>query len=310
MAMRESVLQCLGKFPEKTDPDVQLLSSCDKDTHTLSKISYNTEKNERVTAYLLEPPGKKGMRPGILAIHQHAGEYYLGKSEPAGLSRNTMYHYGSDLVMRGYVVLCPDHLCFEDRRPMEFSRAENPHLEGGAYERLMFCKYVTEGSSLQTKYLHDLSAALDVLCALDGVDAKHIGAIGHSLGGQETLWLTWYDDRIRAAVASCGFSQIQSIFREGINHNFAMFVPGFFNTGDAADLVCDLAPRPFLMTHGTKDTIFPLDGVREIAAAAEAAYAAAGHPERFQSIVFEGGHSFPPNVKADAYDWLDKYLRL
>lgn len=309
MTTRASVIQCLGKFPEKTDPAVQVLMSWDKGDHILSKIAYHVEANERVEAYLLEPAVKKEKMPGILAIHQHAGEYYLGKSEPAGLSRNAMYHYGLDLVLRGYVVLCPDHLCFEDRRPVEYSRAENAHLEGGAYERLMFCKYIAEGSSLQTKYLHDLSVALDVLCALRGVDAKRIGAIGHSLGGQETLWLTWYDERICASVASCGFSQIRSIFREGINHNLAMFVPGFFNIGDMADLVCHLAPRPFLMTHGTEDPIFPMDGVREIAAAAGAAYAASAHPERFQSIVFEGGHSFPPDVKKAAYDWLDQYLK-
>lgn len=84
---------------------------------------YNVEEGERINAWLLLPKQLKTNNPAIIASHQHAGEYYLGKSEPVGLSSNTMYHYGLDLCLRGYVVLCPDHLCFEDRRPPEFKRA-------------------------------------------------------------------------------------------------------------------------------------------------------------------------------------------
>src|SRR5262249_18391578 len=144
-------------------------------------------------------------RPAILAIHQHAGQYDLGKSEPAGLSADEMYHYGLDLCGRGYVVLCPDQLCFEDRRPPPADQATNPTLVGAGLERLVFTGRIVAGSCLQTKYLHDLTCALDLLAGLADVDAGRLGAIGHSLGGQETLWLAWYDQRVRAAVSSCGF---------------------------------------------------------------------------------------------------------
>jgi dienelactone hydrolase len=309
MNYREKILACLGHFPEKVELGSTVDEQTDCGTHILQRVHYYVEPNERINAFLLLPPNLKAKNPAIIASHQHADEYYLGKSEPAGLSQNTMYHYGLDLCLRGYVALCPDHLGFEERRPPEYKRVENRNLEGGQYERLLFCKYIMNGSSLQAKYLSDLCRGVDFLESLPFVDAGKIGAIGHSLGGQETLWLTWYDTRIKVAVASCGFSQIRKIIRDGINHNFAMFTHGFLEHGDIGDLLCDLAPRPFMMTSGKSDAIFPLDGVYEIAEAARKAYAEKGMSNHFKSIVFEGGHSFPEEVKEQAYQWLDQFLK-
>lgn len=308
MDYKEKVMECLGCFPDKAELYPAIVEQTDYGTHILQLVQYNVEQDERIKAYLLLPKNLKHKNPAIVASHQHAGEYYLGKSEPAGLSKNHMYHYGLDLCLRGYVVLCPDHLGFEDRRPPEYKRVENTHLDGANYERLLFCKYILNGSSLQAKYLSDLSKGIDFLQSLTFVDSERIGAIGHSLGGQETLWLTWYDARIKAAVASCGFSQIRSIIRDGINHNFAMFSYGFLNYGDISDLVSNIAPRPFLMTNGTEDDIFPLDGVKEIAETARKAYAEKGMSDHFESITFEGGHSFPDEMKQKAYQWLDRFL--
>jgi transcriptional regulator with XRE-family HTH domain len=89
---------------------------------------------------------------------------------------------------------------------------------------------------------------------------------------------------------------------DGINHNFALYAYGLLNIGDMSDVVCDMAPKPFLMTNGTQDGIFPIDGVREIAATAGGKYASIGRAEYFKSVVFEGGHSFPPAVKAAQQD--------
>ncbi len=69
----------------------------------------------------------------IAVWHQHAGEYDLGKSEPAGLAGNPMHQTGAALAKLGYVVLCPDALCFEERQDPD------QKLSGGVYERYEFC---------------------------------------------------------------------------------------------------------------------------------------------------------------------------
>lgn len=308
MMSRETILKCLGELPPKVGLNAKIVDSADRGTHTLQLVAYTVEEGERVNAWLLIPKKPGGKYPAIIALHQHNGEYFLGKSEPAGLSKNPMYHYGLELCLRGYAVLCPDHLGFEDRRPPEYIRMGNPHLDGGSYEGYLFTKYCLMGRTLQGKYVSDLSRAVDLLESLEYVDAGRIGAIGHSLGGQEALWLTWFDPRIRAGVSSCGFSQLHSIVRDGINHNLAMYTPGFLKEGDIADLVCGIAPRPFMFTNGTADGIFPLDGVREIAEAAQKAYAAAGAADTVKSVLFEGAHSFPEEIRQSAYEWLDRHL--
>jgi len=308
MSFRNDVIRCLGAFPQQVNPEPEIIESWNKGTHVLHNVRYEVEPSEFVTAYLLVPSSGTPPYPAIVASHQHNDEYHLGKSEPTGLAGNPMQHYGLELCLRGYVVLCPDHLGFEDRRPPAAARADNPNLEGQRYERLLFCEYLLRGGSLQAKYLSDLCRAVDVLESLSFVDSKRIGAIGHSLGGQETLWLTWYDSRIKAAVSSCGFSQIEEIMKAGINHNFAMFLPGFLQVGDMKKLVCDLAPRPFMMTNGLLDPIFPIKGARLIAKAAERAYAEAGAQSNFKAIFFDGPHAFPDQVKKEAYAWLDRFL--
>lgn len=306
---RERILDLLGDFPAAVEPHVELIRRRRMDGYTLDTVAYNVEAHERIEAYLLTPEGLRGPAPGIVAIHQHAGQFYLGKSEPAGLSANRMYHYGKDLCLRGFVVICPDLLCFEDRRPPEFERAENTRLQDAAYERAVASEYLFRGSTLQAKYLHDLTCAVDVLASQPTVDPHRIGCIGHSPGGQEAMWLTWYDQRIRAGVSSCGISMIEAILREHILHNMAFYVPGLLKVCDLDEIIASIAPRAFMMTAGAQDRIFPVDAVQHIGEFARKAYQAAGVPDAFACEIFDGGHGFPDEMKAAAYAFLERHLR-
>jgi hypothetical protein len=132
--------------------------------------------------------------------------------------------------------------------------------------------------------------------------------IEHSLGGLEALWLTWYDPRITAAVSSCGFGLLRILIRDGINHGFAMYVPGILEICDLDALVAALAPRAFLLTAGETDPLFPIDGVRSIVEKAQIANAHVGMPERFGAIIFPAGHRFPHDVKIAAVGFLDQWV--
>lgn len=165
------------------------------------------------------------------------------------------------------------------------------------------------GSCLQAKYLHDLRSAVDLVAGLAGVNGSRLGTIGHSLGGQEALWLTWFDPRIRVGVSSCGFAPLRDILAAGINHNKAMYIPGLLEVADVEDIVAGLAPRPFLLSSGEQDRIFPIQGVRRLVARARASYQAAGVPARFEAILFPEGHSFPADVRERAYAFLDEHLK-
>jgi predicted esterase len=128
------------------------------------------------------------------------------------------------------------------------------------------------------------------------------------LGGQQTLFLTALDQRIKVAVSSCGYSSFAALIRDHINHNFAAYVPGMLLQGDVGDLLASIVPRPYLSLHGQDDPIFPIDGVRQSQKIAQTAYQAAGIPERLKFDEFSGGHTFLSPQRELAYQWLERWL--
>lgn len=310
-AFREIMVGLLGRWPEPTPLAAHVEERVDLGDVVRERITYAVEPGERAPAYLFVPqnlrPGER--RAGIFAHHQHAGQFHLGKSEVAGLAGHPEQAYALELARRGYVVLAPDAICFEERSP-HHGNLDTP-LEpavGRDFERFEFTRRVLSGSCLQTKMVWDMQRGLDYLESRSEVDPARLGCIGHSLGGQQTLFLAALDERVRAAVSSCGFSSMASVLREGINHNFGAYVPGWLEHGDVGELLAEVAPRAFLALNGESDRIFPIDGLHDSYAVAGRAYAAAGVSERLDLGVYPGGHGFTDEMRARAYAWLDRWL--
>jgi dienelactone hydrolase len=255
-----------------------------------------------VPAFILLPKPASTRHPAILCHHQHGGEFPVGKDGPAGLGSDSSQHYALELARRGYVTLVFDALCFNERQDA------TGRLKGGEYERYEAMYRITEGKSLQGKYVWDARRALDYLETRPEVDASRLGMIGHSLGGQETLFTTAIDTRIRAAVSSCGFGSLHTLKRNRINHNYALFVPGLANQGDYGAVLALVAPRPFFVAARTEDPIFPKDGIEETVATARRAYVDVGAPDRLGTFFEPGAHAFSPTMRAAAYAWLDRWL--
>jgi dienelactone hydrolase len=309
---REILVGLMGRWPESAAVDACVEERVDLGDVVRERISYNVEPEERVPAYLFVPrelqPGER--RAGIFAHHQHAGQFHLGKSEVAGLAGNPEQAYALELARRGYVVLAPDAICFEERSPHNGSL--DPPVEPAAgrdYERFEFTRRLLHGSCLQTKMVWDMQCGLDYLESRPEVDPARLGCIGHSLGGQQALFLAALDERVRAAVSSCGFSSMKTVLREGINHNFGAYVPGWLEHGDVGELLAEVAPRAFLALNGAADRIFPIDGLHDSFAVAGASYVAAGCTERLDIGIYPGGHGFTDEMRSRAYAWLDRWLR-
>ena len=139
------------------------------------------------------------------------------------------------------------------------------------------------------------------------MDRRRLGCLGHSLGGQETLFLSAVDRRVAAAASSCGFSSYQAIFEAAILHNLALYVPGLRTHGDLDRVLGLVAPRPFLTLAGSGDPLFPLEGVQATLRGAKRAYA--GAKDRLGLEIFPVGHAFSVPMREAAYAWLDRWLR-
>jgi dipeptidyl aminopeptidase/acylaminoacyl peptidase len=154
----------------------------------------------------------------------------------------------------------------------------------------------SEGNFDITGWTHDLKAAIDYLCDLAEIDKTRISLVGYSAGAAVSIYVAARDKRI-SAVAACAcpaeFTAISGpqpkytlehyrqigIIRdpdfppspeEGING---------FRRISALRSVSDIAPRPLLLIHGTKDNVVPVDD-------SERLYEKAGEPR--QIVIIEG----------------------
>jgi dienelactone hydrolase len=300
---RARLLRLLGQTPAAPPPlEPQTIESVDLGDVVREKVTYAVERGERVPAFVFIPKGAAARRPAILAHHQHGGQFEVGKDGPAGLGGAPDQHYAIELARRGYVTIAPDALCFGERQDPAGK------LKGAGYERFEALHRITEGKTLQGKYVWDARRALDYLETRPEVDATRLGMIGHSLGGQQTLFTTALDTRIKAAVSSCGFGSLRTLERDRILHNFALFVPELASHGDYGAVLALIAPRPFLVAARSQDPIFPMEGIEETVAAGRRAYEAAAAGDRLGTFYEPGPHQFSPALREAAYAWLDRWL--
>ena len=301
---RRQLMRLLGAVPDGPPPLApERGERVDLGDVIREKVTYAVEPGERVPAFLFLPKTGAAPWPAVLCHHQHGGEFDVGKDGPAGLGSTPDQHYAIELARRGYVTLAPDAICFNERRD------PTGRLKGAEYERYQALHRLTEGKTLQGKYVWDACRAIDYLVSRPEVDRARIGMIGHSLGGQETLFTTAADLRIKAAVSSCGFASLAVLKRDRILHNFALFVPGLSEAGDYGAVLALVAPRPFLVAARTADPIFPRDGIEATVAAARGAYAAQDAADRLGTFYEDGEHQFSPAMREAAYGWLDRWLK-
>ena len=135
--------------------------------------------------------------------------------------------------------------------------------------------------------------------------ADRIGAIGHSLGAKEALYLAAFDERVRATVSSeGGIGLADSNWDAPWYLGEAIRRPGF--ALEQAQVLALAAPRAFLLIGGDSadgDASWPsIDAVRPV-------WSLLGAADAVGLFNHRQGHAFPEIAQARAYEWLDWFLR-
>lgn len=302
---RERLLECLGgSWPDPPPLRPHLRETIRSDGFRIESVLYDAEPDDAIPALLLIPDGAgaASAAPAVAVWHQHAGQYHLGKSEPAGLAGNPMHHTGAALAREGYVVLCPDALCFEERR--------SPHLKDGAYERFEFLRYVVDGKCMAWKNILDMRRAVDYLVSRPEVDADRIGCYGHSMGSTHTWLVGPWEPRLKCLVGNCCLPTYEAIHRNNLLHCFPNFIPGLFQYGDTPDVAALIAPRPLHLNFGEHDRGSPIDGVRRGLQRIARAYESRHAENNFSHYIEEDtGHVLSEEMWRKTKDWFAIHLR-
>ena len=154
---------------------------------------------DEMPAYLLRPINVT-TAPGVLALHQHASQWHLGKSEVAGLVGDQTNAFGPALAKAGLMVLAPDAVGFEDRR--RTTSGTDPHPDDAAQHERELAYRLLHGETLAQKVINDAQTALSALIARTEVDPARVGVLGHSFGGNTVIFHAAVDQRVRFAATS------------------------------------------------------------------------------------------------------------
>jgi hypothetical protein len=270
-------------------------SRVDEETLSYEKLMIDVGDNDRLPALLFVPKTIRGKAAGIVAIHQTNGA--LGKNEVAGLGGNPNLHYGIELARRGYVVIAPDY----------------PTL--GEYKYDFNADRFISGSM---KGIWNHMRCVDLLTERPDVDPQRIGAIGHSLGGHNSIFLGVFDQRVKVVVSSCGWTPHHDYYAGNLaGWAGERYLPRFRDVYgldpnrvpfDYYELISALAPRGFFSCSPIGDSNFAVIGVKKTMPVAQEVYELLGAGDRLQARYPECGHDFPQQVRMEAYEFIDRML--
>lgn len=265
--LQSKLLGCLGgPWPEGGPLEPRIETTEQKAGYRLERVSYLVEPHERIAAWLLVPDGidDRNKAPGICVWHQHAGQYDVGKEEPAGVRAPNfggMHMTGVALAKEGYVVLCPDAAGFGERNKA-LRESGGRSIKGRDLEHYLFGMYVVAGKCLAWKNILDMRRAVDLLAGRPEVIADRLGCYGHSMGSTHTWLVGPWEPRLKALVGNCCMPTYAAMERTNLIHCFPNYVPGWREHGDIPDIVGLIAPRPLHLNFGEMDHGSPIEEVR------------------------------------------------
>lgn len=279
-------------------PRVEVLSSSPQDGYVLHSILLVTD-DDTIPSLLAVPTGT-GPFPAVVVFHQHAGQRHYGKSEVFGIIGDPHQAFGPALAHAGPIVLAPDSIAFEDRRPGGVGTDPRPDDWDQHYNALT--RRLVAGDTLMRKVLDDAMAAVSALLARDDVRTDALIALGHSYGGNTSLFLTAVHERIRAGCASGALASYRRKISDGTGIEMAEVIPGFTRRFDMEKVVAAITPRPFFIVSATDDK-YSADAA-EILDAAAAAIQADRAEQNVSHLRVSGGHALDTERFEAIIDWI------
>jgi hypothetical protein len=284
-------LEFLGPMPadRARTPKLEILEEERIEEVVRQRLRYEIEPGLFTEAYLCKPLKQSGRTAGIVAFHSTVNESIR---QPAGVEGAPEKAFGLKFARQGKVVICPRNFLWPD----------NTHIAAKEEtERLLKRHPRTKGMA---KMLFDGLVAVDILASLPEVDPQRLGAVGHSLGAKEVLYLAAFDERIKVAVCSEGGIGVRFSNWEADWYLGAAIEKEDFRR-DHHELLALIAPRPFLLIGGES-----ADGDRGWPFIAEAlkVYELYGRPCRIGQFNHRKGHAVPPEAEQRFKEWIDAYL--
>jgi len=339
---RAKVLKLLGQ-PQVEAPEVEVIARTIVDGVEVERLRWRLPYGPPTDAVFLKPQGAKGPLPGIVALHDHGGLKYFGwrkiASDGGPLHPLLQEHQASDyggrpwanaIAKRGYAVICHDTFPFGSRRVRiaevpeairrgdvrdvseaeETSEVQAYNQWAAEHEHVMSKSLFAAGTTWPGLYTTDDQVATGVLAAREEVDAARIGCCGLSGGGLRTVMLGGLDDRIQCAVCVGMMTTWRDVVLDkNWTHTWMMWVPGLPRYLDYPEILGLRVPKPTMVLNNNEDPLFSLPEMQRADRMLREVFEKAGASDRYACRFYPGPHKFDLQMQADAFAWLDQWLK-
>lgn len=241
------------------EPDAQYLRTDRVNDLIAEYWVIKTEPEIEMPFYLLRPDQQKPdfeqkKHPILIAPHGHGG----GKESTI----QSQTAFIRDALEDGFLVVCPDERGSGDRREFPEQGDEPEKIRMNSHrELLQVC--IGFGQSVIGMAVWDLMRLADYLLALSESNG-FLACAGMSGGGQQTVWFSAMDDRVKAAITSGYFYGFKESLIELPQNCACNFIPHMFETADMGELGALIAPRPFFVESGEKDGLNGKSGLNNV----------------------------------------------
>lgn len=338
---RKRVLECMAPVDLGGKPAVTVTGRTTYDGLDIEFLTWQLPGGPKTEAVLLKPAGARGPLPGILALHDHGGNKFMGwrkivrtDATPWAIQAEHQQRYYGDaawaneIAKRGYVVLVHDTFPFASRR-VRVSEV-SPQIRGGGvdpspddtegiakynafaavHEHVMEKSLLSAGTTWPGVYVVEDQRALDVLASRPEVDASRLGCGGLSGGGMRTVFLGGLDSRIKVAIA-VGFMTTwrEFLLNKAYTHTWMTYVPLLPKDLDFPEILALRAPMPTMVLNCRQDQLYTMAEMERADAMIADTFRRAGAADKYRSIYYEGGHKFDLGMQKDAFAWFDRFLK-
>jgi len=340
-AARPRVLERLAPVDLCGAPEVTVHSRHSFDGLDFERLSWQLPAGPRTEAVFIKPSGAEGPLPGILGLHDHAANKFLGwrKIVRTGTddwkiqeTHQAEYYEGlawaNEIARRGYAVLVHDTFPFASRRvrvgdvpeqireggvdpePDDLEGIEKYNRFAGEHEHIMAKSLFTAGTTWPGVYLVEDQRALDVLASRPEVDPARLGCAGLSGGGMRTVFLGGLDERIQVAVAVGFMTTWRDFLLDKVfTHTWMTYLPLLPRELDFPEILALRAPAATMVLSCREDPLYTLPEMKRADAILRETFERAGAEDRYRGLFYDGGHKFDREMQSDAFSWFDRFLK-
>ena len=311
---REQILRSMedvmGRLPDRSRLpafNAKFSDSLKGPGYTRYSITLTVAEGEFLPAYFYVPVrnDREAKFPAIVALHPTGDK---GKKLVDGDNPLPNRSYARELAGRGYVVIAPDYPSMGDLLDYDFA---SDRYESGTM-----------------KAIFNHMRCVDFLQSLKYIDPERIGVIGHSLGGNNAMFLGAFDTRLKVIVSSCGWTLFDyyDIGEEGSKKYGGRLGPWAQDRYmplmreryqldaekipfDFDDVIAAIAPRAFFSNSPLNDSNFDVNGVREGIKSAAQVYRFFGAENNLVVRYPQAEHDFPDDIRQEAYRFIDAILK-